>query len=445
MHSRLRVDVPQWIDAGRVGAFQVRVVLLGIVITTFDGFDTQAIAFTGPAIAQAFGTGPGGLTPVIAAGVVGMALGALLFGPLGDRYGRRPAALLATAIFGAFALATAFADTIPELVVLRFLTGIGMGGAAPNVFTLGSEFAPQRRRGIIMLLAGLGLPLGAIFGGLLATRMIPLLGWQSVFVLGGVGPLLVLPWLWRVLPESPHFLARQGRHGEVAALLRRIDPARAPAPDAAFALPEAATRAGVAALFQPGLRRNTAAIWMVYFFNWVAWFGLVLWLPSALHAGGLPGDQAPLATVMLNGAALVFVLPLAWYIPRLPVRATIALLIGCGIAVAAALAAAGDAWAVVFALVGLAGLAIGGPQIALNYLAVTVYPTAVRATGLGWAIGLGRVGTIAGAAAGGPVLERFGPQGFFLCLTVPLLLALAGALLVRAASASDLRSIPATA
>lgn len=431
MHTKARLDVPQWLEAGGFGPFQLRVVLLGILITTFDGFDTQAIAFTGPAIAQALGTGPGGLTPVITAGVAGMALGALLFGPIGDRHGRRVAALTATAMFGVFALATAFATTIPQLMVLRFLTGIGMGGAAPNVFTLGAEFAPQRHRGIVMLVAGLGLPLGAIFGGLLATQMIPRLGWESVFVLGGVAPLLALPWLWRALPESPQFLARQGRHAAVAALLARVDARRAPPADTLFALPEAGARVGVAELFQPGLRRSTLAIWLVYFFNWVAWFSLVLWLPSALHAGGLPADRAPLATVVLNGAALVFVLPLAWYIPRLPARAVIAGLLVLGIAVAAGLAGAGAQWGLVFALVGLAGLGIGGPQIALNYLAVTLYPTAARATGLGWAIGMGRIGTVAGGALGGLVLDRFGTAGFFASLALPMALALAATLLVR--------------
>jgi MFS transporter, AAHS family, 4-hydroxybenzoate transporter len=431
MHGQAPVDVPSWVDRAGFGRFQLRVVLLGILITTFDGFDTQAIAFTGPAIAQAFGVGPGGLTPVITAGVAGMALGALLFGPIGDRYGRRVAALAATAVFGLFALLTAFATSIPQLVVLRFLTGIGMGGAAPNVFTLGAEYSPQRHRGIVMLVAGLGLPLGAILGGLIATRLIPHFGWQGVFVLGGVAPLLALPWLWRALPESPHYLTRRGAHGAVGALLSRINPRLAPPPGSVFGLPESGARVGVAELLRPGLRRSTLAIWVVYFFNWVAWFSLVLWLPSALHAAGLPAERAPLATVTLNGAALIFVLPLAWYIPRLPARTVIATLAVLGIAVSLGLAAADTRWGLVFLLVGLAGLGIGGPQIALNYLAVTLYPTAARATGLGWAIGLGRIGTVAGGALGGPVLERFGTAGFFASLAVPMALALCGTLLVR--------------
>ena len=118
------------------------------------------------------------------AGNDGMALGAVLFGPLGDRYGRRAAVLWATAVFGVFSLLTAFASSIEQLMVLRFLTGIGMGGAAPNVYTLASEFSPARHRGLVMLVAGLGLPVGAIVGGLIAGSVIPAWGWQGVFILG---------------------------------------------------------------------------------------------------------------------------------------------------------------------------------------------------------------------------------------------------------------------
>ena len=431
MSAGARVDLPQWFDRARFGAYQLRVVVLCFVVTTFDGFDTQAIAFTGPALAQALGVGPRGLAPIVTAGVAGMALGAVLFGPLGDRYGRRAAVLWATAVFGVFSLLTAFAGNVEQLMLLRFLTGIGMGGAAPNVYTLASEFSPARYRGLVMLIAGLGLPVGAIVGGLIAGSVIPAWGWQGVFILGGVAPLLCLPLLWVLFPESPYYLAQRGRQAALHALLARVAPAAVPAADSVFTLPEAPTRVGPAALLSPALRHNTLAIWGTYFFNWVAWFGLVLWIPSVLTAAGLPKEQAGLATVTLNGAALVFMLPLAWLLPRLQVRRVILWLLAGAVAVSLLLAQAGSRWALVFALVGLSGLFVGGPQIALNYLAVSIYPTAVRASGVGWAIGMGRVGTVVGGAAGGLVLADFGPRGFFVALAIPVLLAGLAALLVR--------------
>nr|ART38916.1 H180 [uncultured bacterium] len=437
MNAGARHGLPQWFDQARFGAYQVRVVLLCFLVTTFDGFDTQAIAFTGPALAQALGVGPRGLAPIITAGVAGMALGAVLFGPLGDRYGRRVAVLLATAVFGLFSLLTARAVSVEQLMVLRFLTGIGMGGAAPNVYTLASEFSPNRHRGLVMLLAGLGLPVGAILGGLIAGRVIPAWGWQGVFVIGGVAPLLALPILVATFPESPYYLARRDLQAKLRRMMAHVAPASPPSVDTVFTLPEAPTSVGAAALLAPALRHNTLAIWATYLFNWVAWFGLVLWIPSVLSAAGLPKEQAGLATVTLNGAALVFMLPLAWLLPRLPVRRVILLLLAGAVLISLALAAAtagtGANWSLVFALVGLSGLFVGGPQIALNYLAVSIYPTAVRASGVGWAIGMGRLGTVAGGAAGGLVLADYGARGFFLALTVPLLLAGLAALLVRGA------------
>ncbi|GAB4355399.1 MAG: aromatic acid/H+ symport family MFS transporter [Immundisolibacter sp.] len=430
-----RVQLPQWFDTTRFGGYQVQVVVLCFVVTLFDGFDTQAIAFAGPALSQAMGVGPRGLAPIVTAGVAGMALGAVLFGPVGDRYGRRAAVLLATAMFGVFSLLTAAADGIWQLIVWRFLTGIGMGGAAPNVYTLASEFSPSRHRGLVMLLAGLGLPVGAIVGGLLAGWVIPVWGWQAVFVIGGVAPLAALPVLMRVFPESPYYLVRRERQAQLRRLLARVAPQSAPSADTVFGLPEPSTTVGAAALLSSELRHNTLAIWATYFFNWVAWFGLVLWIPSVLNAAGLPKEQAGLATVTLNGAALVFMLPLAWWLPRLPVRRVILWLLTGALVVSAALALATGVgsvdWPLVFAAVGLSGLLVGGPQIALNYLAVSIYPTAVRASGVGWAIGLGRLGTVAGGAAGGLVLAAFGPQGFFWALMVPLSLAGFAALAVR--------------
>lgn len=429
------VRLPQWFDDARFGRYQVQVVLLCFLVTLFDGFDTQAIAFAGPALAQALGVGPRGLAPIVTAGVAGMALGAVSFGPVGDRYGRRVAVLVATAMFAVFSLLTAMADSVWQLIVLRFLTGIGMGGAAPNVYTLASEFSPTRHRGVVMLLAGLGLPVGAILGGLIAGQVIPVWGWQGIFVIGGVAPLLALPVLVRVFPESPYYLARAGRQPQLHALLARVAPTAPPRRGAVFTLPEAPARVGALALLAPGLRRNTLAIWATYFFNWVAWFGLILWIPSVLSAAGLPKAQAGLATVTLNGAALVFMVPLAWWLPRLPVRQVIVSLLVGSVGVSAFLAVATAAssvnWPLVFAAVGLSGLLVGGPQIALNYLAVSIYPTAVRASGVGWAIGLGRLGTVAGGAAGGLVLADFGPQGFFWTLMLPLSLAGFAALSVR--------------
>lgn len=321
-----------------------------------------------------------------------------------------------------------------QLIALRFLTGIGMGGAAPNVYTLASEFSPTRHRGLVMLLAGLGLPVGAIVGGLIAGLVIPVWGWQGVFVIGGVAPLLALPALMRVFPESPYYLARQDRQVQLRTLLARVAPASAPSGDTVFSLPEPPARVGAMALLSSELRHNTLAIWATYFFNWVAWFGLVLWIPSVLSAAGLPREQAGLATVTLNGAALVFMLPLAWWLPRLPVRQVILWLLGGAVGISAVLAIATGAgsvnWLLVFAAVGLSGLLVGAADR-------TQLPGRFHLP-YGGASQRRRLGNRSGPARHGgrwrcrrPGAGGFRSSGFFWALMLPLSLAGVAAVMVR--------------
>lgn len=208
-------------------------------------------------------------------------------------------------------------------------------------------------------------------------------------------------------------------------------PAALPA-DIAFKAPEtAASRASVAALFTNGNARNTIAIWAVYLLNWIAWFMLLSWLPTVLKAAGLPAAQAPMGTVVVNAVFIVCAIPLSILLPRINTRRLLIALLALGIAIAIGLSYAGTSWGLVFVLAGAAGLGIGGQQIALNYLVVGAYPTTLRATATGWAIGMGRVGAIAGSAVGGSVLALGGPSGFFMALALPLVAALLAVIAIR--------------
>jgi AAHS family 4-hydroxybenzoate transporter-like MFS transporter len=269
----------------------------------------------------------------------------------------------------------------------------------------------------------LGLPAGAMLGGLLAARMLPAIGWQGIFVVGGGVPLAMLVVVAALLPESLQFRAVRGDDkGQryVADVLAKIVSLPLPA-GVRFTVPETvATRASVRALFADGNARNTLAIWSTYLLNWIAWFMLLSWLPTVLKAGGLPATQAPMGTVIVNAVFIVCAIPLSFLLPRLNIRSLLLAMFASGVAIALGLSVAGQAWPVVFVLAGAAGFGIGGQQIALNYLVAGAYPTALRATAAGWAIGLGRTGAIIGSAIGGSFLAWGGPQGFFLALTVPL-------------------------
>ncbi|MCW0206506.1 MFS transporter [Achromobacter veterisilvae] len=427
-------SIPTLIDQERLGAFQWRVLILCFMIALFDGFDTQAIAFTGPAILAAFNLQAGALAPILTAGIVGMTVGAMTLGLIGDRIGRRPAIMIGLALFGLSTLATAWATDTTHILVLRFIAGLGMGGCTPVLLALAAEYGPARLRGAIMTGVLLGLPAGAMLGGLLAARMLPVIGWEGIFVVGGLAPLALLAVTALILPESLYFKATRrdpDSQRYIARVLSMISRRKLDA-DARFTVPEeSVAKASVKALFSGGHGGKTVAIWSVYLLNWVAWFMLLSWLPTVLKAAGLPAAQAPMGTVIVNAVFIICAIPLSFLLPRVNTRRLLGAMFALGIAVAIGLSYAGDNWTLVFILVGAAGLGIGGQQIALNYLIVGAYPTALRATAAGWAIGMGRAGAIAGSAIGGSFLAWGGPSGFFLALAVPLAVAALAVLSIK--------------
>lgn len=427
------ISIPELLDRTRLSAFQWRVFVLCFLVAILDGFDTQAIAFTGPSITQAFGLGAGALAPILTAGIVGMVIGAMGLGLLGDKFGRRPTIIGSVALFGLASLATAFAQTTEQILVLRFIAGLGMGGATPVVLSLAAEYGSARHRGTIMTTVLLGLPAGAILGGLLAAKMLPVIGWQGIFAVGGIVPLLLLVVLLTSLPESLHVLARRntdnGRR-QIEQIVARIT--QQPVISGShFSVPEQALKTRVSSLFSAGLARNTLGIWTVYLFNWVAWFMFLSWLPTVLKASGLPVEQAPMGTVAVNTVFVLCAIPLSIILPKINTRLLLLALFVFGIVLCLGLANSGQNWTLVFILAGLAGLGIGGQQIVLNYMVAQAYPTALRATATGWAIALGRVGAIIGSASGGWFLEQGGPAGYYLALVAPLAIAAAGLTIIR--------------
>ncbi len=427
-------SVPEIINGHKLTAFQWRVFGLCFLVAIFDGFDTQAIAFTGPAILQAFSLGPGALAPILTAGILGMVLGAMTLGLVGDKIGRRPAILGAVAIFGVATLATAFAQTTTQILILRLIAGLGMGGATPVILSLAAEYGPAKKRGTIMTTVLLGLPAGAILGGLLAAKMLPVIGWQGIFIVGGAVPLALLVILFVALPESLYYLAARKTSAsniKIKTIISRITGTIQPT-EATFTVPqEQEVKTSVFSLFAKGLARNTIGIWLVYLFNWVAWFMFLSWLPTVLKASGLPAVDAPMGSVAVNAVFVICALPLASILPKVNIRMLLLVMFAFGIALSVGLANSGTNWAWVFTLAAAGGLGIGGQQIVLNYLVAETYPTALRATATGWAIGLGRMGAIIGSASGGWFLEQGGPSGYYLALSGPLLIAAAGLMIIK--------------
>jgi AAHS family 4-hydroxybenzoate transporter-like MFS transporter len=430
-------DAAAAIDAAPFSAAQRRIVLLCALVAMLDGFDTQAIAFVAPVIAAQWGVPASAFGTVFGAGLAGLMVGALVFGPAADRLGRRRVIIATTALFGGFTLMTPWAESMQGLLVLRFLTGLGLGGAMPNIIALTAEYSPARSRATMVSLMFCGFPLGAVLGGFLAARMIPALGWESTFWVGGALPLLLLPVLAAWLPESIRFLAQ--RRVPPATLRAMLAPVlgaeRAALVRFGVGSHEApASGATVAGLFGEGRTTRTLLLWVVFFMNLLLLYFLVNWLPSLLRQAGMPLDKAIVATALLNLGGIAGALTFSRLIDRMgPHR----VLPGAYVAAAAATAGIGHfggaSLPALMTLVFIAGFCVIGAQISINALAANLYPTEIRSTGVGWALGIGRAGSIVGPVAGGMlVASGLAVGALFSVAAVPALLAGAAVLGVAA-------------
>jgi AAHS family 4-hydroxybenzoate transporter-like MFS transporter len=420
----LNVDSP---PRQKLGSFEIGVIGACAAAIFFDGFDAQAIGYVGPSLIKSFDIAPKVLGPVFSAGLVGIMLGALFIAPLADRLGRRPVILASIVTFAAFTLATAWAGSIQALLWLRVLTGLGLGGCMPNAIALTTEYSPPRLRGFLVTMMFNGFTLGSLLGGVLSHQLIPAFGWRAVFVAGGALPLLLVPVLLFKLPESLRFLVLAGRNpAAVEAALRRAKSAETPASMAArLRMQEGAAKRSIGELFHDGRARATAVLWIVFFMSLLDVYLLVSWLPTALNQAGVPAQTAIILGSLLQVGALIGTLVCGIGMDRFGGNAV---LVPAYVLAAFSIAAIGlysaTSLALTTAAVILAGAGIIGGQTAANALAAGSYPTQIRSTGVGWALGIGRIGSIVGPlVAAGLLSMNVSIKGIFLISAIPALVA----------------------
>jgi MFS transporter, AAHS family, 4-hydroxybenzoate transporter len=438
------IEVAEFIDAQPVGGFQIRLLATCAAVLFLDGFDTQAIGFVAPALAREWGVTKVALGPVFSAGLFGLMIGALLLGPLADRVGRKKIIIVSTVAFGLGALVTTLVQDVSSLIVIRFLTGLGLGGAMPNAIALTSEFNPRRRRATMVMIMFCGFSVGAALGGLLAAALIPQFGWRSVFVVGGVAPLLLAPILAVKLPESVRFLAlTRGFDGRVAQLLLLVNPGAVFAPATRFVVDEPKLSGiPVKHLFTSGRTVPTLLLWVVFFMSLLDLYFLSNWLPTVLNDLGASLSQAAVIGSMLQIGGVVGTVALGSVIDRFSFRA-LALVYFAAVFAVGAIGQLGHSAVFVTVAIFAAGFCIVGGQIAANALAAGYYPTSVRATGVGWALGIGRVGAIVGPLIGGALLDMKWSAGevFLMAAAAALCAALAAFSLSRLASVAVQKSV----
>ena len=402
------VEISSLIDGRKVSPYQWLIIAMCAAVVFMDGFDAQAIGYVAPSLIKAWHLKPAQLGPVFSIGLIGLMLGALFIAPLADRVGRRPLILAATVLFGVFSLATAWAGDLNQLLALRFLTGLGLGGCMPNAIALTSEYAPNRSRSLLVMLMFCGFTVGSMVGGVIAAQLIPTQGWPSVFVVGGVLPLLLAPMILFAVPESLRFLvSSKAAPARIAAIVRRLDPSVLAGDQTQYVIAEEhAARMSVRQLFADGRARRTILLWIVFFMSLLDVYMLVNWLPTAMNSVGAPIGVAIMAGVILQFGGLVGPGPQGWALDRFGPRLTMFpsyLLAAVSISLIGVFAS--TSIPLTLFVVFLAGVGVIGGQTAANAVAATSYPTEIRSTGVGWSLGVGRVGSIVGPALAGVLLS----------------------------------------
>jgi AAHS family 4-hydroxybenzoate transporter-like MFS transporter len=417
-------DVTKLIDEQKVGAFTLRVVIISFVIMLFDGYDLLAASYGAPALVADWHIKPAQLGPMFSASPFGMVFGAPLLGWLGDRFGRRRAIILGALLFGCFSLACATATSIPELMALRFMTGIGLGGMMPNITALNAEFAPQRLRATLVVVMFSGVSAGSTLPGL-AVAALPGYGWQGLYVIGGIVPLIIAGVIYLWLPESIKFLALKNSKGaqtRIADIVRQVRPDLTITPDTVFVSADSRsfTSVPVTELFQGGLKWITPLLWSLFVINLMVNYFLYSWMPIVFRTGGFSSSQAALTTACYYVGGVLGGVVVSRFIDRRGlVPVTLFFLAGC--VFVSAIGIPGLPTFAVSTLVFFGGFCVLGVQLGLNAASGLIYPTRIRASGAGWAMGIGRFGGIMGPMLGAWLISMKLPTfKLFLAPAVPL-------------------------
>jgi MFS transporter, AAHS family, 4-hydroxybenzoate transporter len=430
------VNIAALLDDSPWSTYQKLVTALAAMAIIFDGFDIQILGFTIPSLMHDWTVSRSKFGPVLAVGLAGMALGSPIAGYVGDRFGRRAALIGSVTAFGLSTVATAFVHDLIGLTALRFITGMGTGGAIPNVSALTAEFAPLRRRATAVTLTILCVPLGGMVGGVLAAWILPRFGWRALYLTGGGLPLLLTLLLWIALPESPRLLAgRPSEWPRLNTLLARFGhsvPVGTAFEDTG--VDQVSKRPSIRELFADKLGRETLGLWIAFFFCLGSIYLVFGWLPTMLTSRGLDIATSSSGLAVYNFGGVVGILIWATLMPILGSR---------GPLLSGALASAVSALAflmvpiqtygghtLLIVCLGINGLLANAVQTSMYALAAHVSPTSIRATGVAYSASLGRAGGLLSSLFGSSIIQA-GASRYWQTLAFAMVCAAAGLAWVR--------------
>ncbi|MBF0674300.1 MFS transporter [Pseudomonas sp.] len=434
-----KVDVHDIIDNARFSRFHWLVMCLCALLLIFDGYDLFIYGVVLPAIMQEWGLTPLQAGALGSYALFGMMFGALIFGTLADRIGRKKGIAICFLLFSVATVLNGFASTPTEFGIFRFLAGLGCGGLMPNVVALMNEYAPKKLRSTLVAIMFSGYSLGGMFSAGLGIFMLPRFGWEAMFFLAAV-PLLLLPIILWKLPESVGFLVRQGRTEQARKLLNQIDPSRARSIGDELVMTEVKGKsASVLELFRNGRGVRTLSIWVAFFCCLLMVYALGSWLPKLMANAGYSLGSSLSFLLALNFGGMFGAILGGWLGDRLNLAKVVVVFFALA-AVSIALLGIKTPMPVLYALITIAGATTIGTQILLYASAAQFYGLSIRSTGLGWASGIGRNGAIVGPLLGGALMGINLPlQLNFMAFAIPGLIA---ALAMTAFAVSGQRSSP---
>ena len=451
------VDVAETIDGQKVSPYQCLIAFMAWLTLFLDGVDNQSIAYVAPALTEDWGLARGALRTVFSTGVFGVALGALFIGPLADRYGRKLVTVLTVIYVGVLSLIVTqvstisalllpivpSADNLNVLAVLRFFTGLGLGAVVPLGVVIVNEFAPKRRRAAMVTLMGCGYAMGAASGGFLASYLVPAFGWESQFYVAAGLTLVMALVLWTQLPESIRLLTIRGRSEEIAAILRRINPKLVYPPDTEFVIRHEAREASAnrfrpVRLFMENRAPMTVLIWLALLMNTTVLNYLNNWLPTLAVEAGLPQVDALRATPFLQVGGMLGVISLGFLADRFGFYRVLTVSFLLGAIGIGSVGWAGPSFVLQATTIFVAGFFNIGTQITLAALAATLYPTDIRSTGVSWAHGFARIGSISSVMLGGTLLAlNWELHTMYYLISIPMIIGALWILLLSAVRAKS--------